>query len=82
MALTIDTTDAQILDDEQILAKVQAALVAVADAGQSYTLFGSRTVTKADTADLERLEIMYRNRLLAKAGETGIHQLDHRGQDC
>ncbi len=71
MAITETSFDGMIRSDEEMLYEFQEALVAVSQAGQAYTLFGSRTVTHADLAMLERQEEKYRRRVMAANGYNG-----------
>ena len=80
MAVTETAEDVVITSDEEMLEKVVNALAGIMSTGQSYTIFGSRVVTKADMDELQGLETMYRTRILNKVGAIGIHQIDHRAE--
>lgn len=68
----------ELTTDREMLADVQKAIRAVMVLGQSYTLQGSRTVTKANLSELLKIEQFYRRRLSRKRGSTGKSSPDFR----
>lgn len=79
--LQIDTQPAVIADDASMLAIVQRALRDVLTTGQAYTIVGSRSFTLANIAELQKLEQLYRRRVLTAAGASGRNQADHDDSD-
>lgn len=81
MALTFESESAvTIKTDAARLAQIDDAIDAIETGAQSYTLFGSRQVTKADLTDLYALRTRYEKRVLYRAGFTGRNVADGRGQ--
>jgi hypothetical protein len=74
--ITTSADVVQIVSPEQMLADVQAAIRAILATGQSYTLFGSRTVTRGDLAELQKMEQLYLRRVLMARGHTGRNSAD------
>jgi len=68
MALTYQSSADRILTDEQMLARIQQALVDIFSTGQQYTVVGSRSFTLANIGELRSLEREYRKRVLLAKG--------------
>lgn len=64
-----------------MLAEIQRAIRDVLTAGQGYTIVGSRTYTAANVAELQRLEQLYRRRVLTASGFSGYNQANHDNAD-
>lgn len=79
MSVTIADVTVTLKSDEQMLAEYQAAISTVLGGGQSYTLFGSRTVTNADMPNLEAGERKYRKRVMLAKGYVPSNHPDFRG---
>ena len=69
--------DVTIRSDEECLAEIDAAISAVLTAGQAYTIFGSRTVTRSNLAELQKQKAIYERRILHKKGWTGRNMADN-----
>lgn len=80
--LQVQSSPVVIVTDAEMLANIQRALRDVLTTGQAYTIVGSRSFTLANIADLQKLEQLYRRRVLTAAGFDGKNQADHdNGED-
>jgi uncharacterized protein YbjT (DUF2867 family) len=78
MAITYTSAGGQIKSDEDMLVAIDAAIQTLLTTGQGYTVFGSRTVTQGSLPELHRMRKMYENRILRRAGVTGVNYADMR----
>lgn len=82
MANSVTITDSgasAVLSDEAMYAAVQTAITALVTTGVSYTIFGSRSVTRGNLPELYEIEGRYRRRLLRARGWTGQNLADMGG---
>ena len=79
MAITYESGAVTLKTNEQMLGAVQDAIDAILTTGASYTLFGSRQVTRADLGQLRDLYDYYEERVLMDKGATGINLADLSG---
>lgn len=77
--ITRTTAGVTIKSDEEILAEIDAAILAIITTGQSYTIFGSRVVTKSNIGELQKMRSQYEQRILLKKGWTGRNYIDNSG---
>ena len=80
--ITISSADVTIKSDEEMLAEINEAILAVVTTGQSYTIFGSRVVTKSNLGELKTLQSSYEQRILLKKGWTGRNYIDNSGDEA
>ena len=76
MAITYVDTDATMPSDELMLARVRTAISDVLTGAQTYTIFGSRQVTRANLGELRALEQQYERRVLMARGWNGRNVVD------
>lgn len=76
MSLTTAPYSGTLISDEEMLARTRQAIADVLTGAQAYTIFGGRTVTRADLAELKRTEVFYSDRVLRAKGATGINRAD------
>lgn len=75
--ITRSSKDVTILSDEEILAEINNAISSIHTTGQSYTIFGSRVVTKSNINELYGMRSTYEQRILLKKGWTGRNYIDN-----
>ena len=78
MAITITDDGGTIKSDEMMLAEVQAAISACMTAGESYTIFGARSIVRS-LPELRSMEMQYRKRVMLKKGWVPRNQPDFSG---
>jgi hypothetical protein len=76
MAITYTDTDTAMPSDELMLARIRNAIADILTGAQSYTIFGSRQVTRANLGELRALEQQYERRVLMARGWNGRNVVD------